>query len=320
MKVLILSPRLDIPFKKAGLQQGSSGISTLRTHWQNFVLNLEAYHHQKGDQVVTLTAPRWTFNFSLVQQYNPDRAYVPHVEQHNFGGDSRCRYYMQTVFPWLFTIDPIGWGGGASFVNEDFVATEDHGKTFAKFQARMSRGDSKFEQPSDTKFEMTERFIFCPLQIPHDETLRWHSNVQVADLADQLCDWSQRSKVPVVFKSHPANPSSLHPIKELVGDRAVWLDEANIHNIMKQAYAVYVINSGTGLEAMTHEVPVVSFGRAEYGNAVIKGNIEDLEKTFESVCLIDRKEMVIKYKQFYNWFINEVCYDSTNLKDFLRLG
>lgn len=319
MRVLILSPRLDIPFKKVGLQRASAEISSIRVHWRNFVKTLEAYHQRKGDQVVVLTGPRWTFNFSLIQKYNPDRAYIPHVERHNFGGDARCLYYMQTVFPWLFTIDPLGWGGGASFVDLEYTCEDDKGKTFQSFQTRMNRGESKFDQPSDANFELDNDFILCPLQIPHDETLLWHSKVQVAELADQLCIWSKRANVPIVFKSHPANPSSLLPVKELVGDRAIWLENANIHNLMKQAYAVYVINSGTGLEAMTHELPVVRFGEAEYNNAVLLGNINDLDKTFDDVCGVDREKMLSRYKIFYNWFVNEICFNSLDINSFSKL-
>ena len=319
MKVLILKPRLDLPFKKFGLEISNRNLPDIRKHWEKFVEVLHAHHVMKGDDVVIVHAPRWSHHHTLVEKYNPDRAYIPHVERHNFKGDERCMYYMQTVIPWLFTIDPVGWGGGASFVGQDYDALEDNGITFARFQRRTKEGGSKFEQPNDHTFQCGEDFVFCPLQIPHDETIKWHSKVKVEELAEKLCHWSETSGVPVVFKSHPVNPSSQEHIRKMVSGRAIWIEKANIHHVMKQAKAVYVVNSGTGMEAMTHEVPVVRFGDAEYNDAVIAGNINDLNATYKKVCQIDAEQMVEKYKKFYNWFVNRICYDVTNRATFMKL-
>ena len=322
MKVLILKPRLDLPFKKFGLEIANKNLPDIRTHWGKFVDTLYAHHKQKGDDVVLVEAQRFQFHKSLVEAYKPDIAYIPHVEKHNFDGGDECRYYMQTVVPWLFTIDKQGWAGGGSFVGEDYnTVADDNGATFAKFQERMKRGESKYEQPNNDSFFCGEEFIFCPLQIPHDETIKWHSVVKMDELVEKLCHWSTTNNHAVVFKSHPMNPKSMEPLKAITKDhrKVMWIDHANIHNVIPKAKAVYVINSGTGMESMCHEVPVVRFGDAEYNDAVIKGNINDLNETYKKVCHIDADKMVDKYKKFYNWFVNKICYDANKIETFMKL-
>ena len=101
---------------------------------------------------------------------------------------------------------------------------------------------------------------------------------------------------------------------------SVWIDhEVNIHSVIKQAKAVYVINSGTGAEAMLHDVPVVRFGLAEYNQAVIEGDIMDLDRTWQKVRNLPEETMKDRYRTFYNWFVNRICYDSTNIGSFLKL-
>lgn len=317
-KILILKPRLDIPFKRFGLQLGGQPLAPIRKHWENFVNTLEQHHRNKGDKVVVVSAPRWQFHHSLVDQYDPDVAYIPHVEKHNFQGGDNCLYYMQTVFPWLFTIDPQGWGGGASFVGNSFEASDDGGETFEWFQKRTERGDSKFDQPSKT-FDMKEDYVLCPIQIPHDETIQWHSNVEMIELVEKLCNWSVSSGVPVVFKGHPINLESMEPIRSVINDRCMYVDNVNIHSMIRKAKAVYVINSGTGMEAMTHGKPVVRFGDAEYNDAVIKGNLQDLDETYRLVTEINQEEMLNTYRKFFNWFTNEVCYNCDDIMTFSKL-
>ena len=109
-----------MPFKKFGLEISNPNLPPIRVWWSKFVDTLKVHHERMGDKVVLIEAQRWMFDVSLVDRYSPDVAYIPHVEKHNFEGGDNCMYYMQTVVPWMFTIDPQGWAGGGSFVGEDF--------------------------------------------------------------------------------------------------------------------------------------------------------------------------------------------------------
>ena len=321
-KVLILKPRLDLPFKRFGLEIRKDSIEPIRVHWQNFVDKLHEYHVMKHDKVVVVEEQRWKFQNSMAQNFFPDITYVPHAEKHNFKGDDTCRYYMQTVFPWLFTVDKEGWGGGASFSKEGYEVEPDENRTFNLFKARAERGESKFHQNSGEFVNKLGDFIFVPLQLPHDETIKWHSKQNVLKWAESIAKWGSRNNVPIVFKNHPINPASLNDTKEVVRSHSnvVWIDhDVNIHSVIKQAKAVYVINSGTGAEAMLHDVPVVRFGLAEYNQAVIEGDIMDLDRTWQKVRNLPEETMKDMYRTFYNWFINRICYDSTNIGSFLKL-
>lgn len=333
MKVLILKPRLDLPFKKFGLEKSNKTLPAIRKPWSNFVDSLEKYHTANGDKVIVVEAPRWQFNKSLVEEYDPRIAYIPHVEKHNFQGGSQCMYYMQTVFPWLFTIDPLGWAGGASHANPEWKLCNstlmydndidyDDGKTFEYLKERALSGGSKFDQPKNSKFDLDEPFIFCPLQIPHDETIKWHSDVSMEHLVDRLCEWSSISGIKVVFKGHPVNPGSMEGIKSIIRHRAIYLTDVSIHEIIPKAQAVCIINSGTGIESMLHEVPIIKFGKADYNGAVVEGsldNMEVLDKIINQAINQNHEEMVLVYKKFMNWFVNYICYDSRDSKNFDKL-
>ena len=323
-RILILKPRLDMPFKKFGLEISNPNLPPIRVWWSKFVDTLKAHHERMGDKVVLIEAQRWMFDVSLVDRYSPDVAYIPHVEKHNFEGGDNCMYYMQTVVPWMFTIDHQGWAGGGSFVGEDFDTDQYADRDiFNQFKERMKRGESKFEQPNDNTFNCAEPFIFCPLQIPHDETIKWHSRVKCDELVESLCAWSDKYDKAVVFKGHPVNPGSMEPLKKIASGRkkVIWVDNANIHHIMSQENleAVYVINSGTGIEAMTHEVPVVRFGNAEYNDAVIRGRVTDLHETYNKIQKIDKKIMVDLYAKFYSWYFGKICYNASDIGTFMKL-
>jgi len=324
MKVLILKPRLDLPFKKLGLGVTNTNLPDIRKPWEEFVNNLKRHHVQNGDKVIVVEAPRWQFNKSLIEAYNPDRAYVPHVEEHNFEGGPKCFYYMQTVIPWLFTVDGQGWAGGGSYLknaNYDDIEYDD-GKTFDFYQNRAKSGDSKFDQPKNTSFDLDEPFVFCPLQLPHDETIKWHSPVSVEHFVDRMCEWSYRSGIKVVFKGHPINKASMEPIKRIIKHRAIYVEDVSIHEIMPKASAVYVINSGTGMEAMLHEVPVVRFGYADYNNAVVRGHLDNMEfmdKAYKEATTQDREDMIYTYKKFYNWFVNKICVTAHDIATYKKV-
>ena len=103
----------------------------------------------------------------IVQFYNPDIAYIPHTDKKNFIGSDVCRYYMQTVFPWLFTVDKEGWGGNASHSKDGWEVAPDEDRTFNLFKERADRGESKFDQPNKEFVNNIGDYIFVPLQLPH---------------------------------------------------------------------------------------------------------------------------------------------------------
>jgi hypothetical protein len=315
LKILICKPRLDISFKHMGPpppKREKLLQPEIRIHWKNFVESLTKYHNDLKDDVVVLEKPCFQFTVEDVDKFGADLVYVPHVEKKYFGGDQRYRYYMQTVFPWLFTIDTEGWTGGASFLKE--LPTEnDNGKTFKEFQKRIETGESKFNQPEYKFVNRMGEYIFVPLQLPHDKTIKFHSRVGVEEMAIRLAEWGDRYNKNIIFKSHPANPGSLVELGSRLSTykNSRFIDnDVNIHSVIAQSKAVYVINSGVGLEAMLHEKPIVRFGDAEYNNTVFKGDLNNLSLAWAHCNRINNKYLKDSYEKFYNWYVNKICYDT----------
>ena len=338
MKVLILKPRLDLPFKQFSAATSDPNLPKIRTYWDKFCTELKASHEHKHDDVFVVEAPRWQFTNKVVNEYSAEVTYVPHTEKERFNGEhlikpatiyKGCMYYMQTVFPELFTIDPVGWGGGASFAKtkpEYVFDTKDD--TFKKYQKRILSNQSKFDQPEPEEFKIehrwhrhrkNEEFIFVPLQLPHDETIKYHSKLSVCEFVRSLCEWSQISTVPIVFKGHPINPASMKPLIEIIKEspaNVTYVENVSIHSIIPKCAAVYLINSGVGIESMLHEKPVVSFGKSEYQNFVQKGNIKDLIQTWDDVLDTDHDVLKENYRKFFNWYIHTICYDCNEINYF----
>lgn len=320
-KNIILKPRLDIIFKK-GLVKRENGIIQpyIRNHWNNFVLKKKA----ELDSVLVFESPKWMFNNTIQNYFSDDcKMYVPHVEKHNWEGNDNTLYYMQTVFPWLFTVDPKGWAGGAEYVDTFKFVDEYADDAFNEMREYTLSGKSKFKQPTEkAKLNIGKSkgnpFIFVPLQLPHDETIKWHSDVGVVEMIQKLCDWSKSTPdaPKILFKIHPANESVFdHTLNGHIDNfkcfsRGFGSDEISIQQIIPEAEAVYVINSGVGQEAMLYDVPVVAFGEADYSPAVIKGKIDDLDFTWDAVLHDDKEKRKSLYRKWYDWFINRVTIDS----------
>lgn len=334
MKVLILKPRLDLPFKKFSAAMSDPNLPEIRTYWDKFCTSLKVAHEKKHDAVFVVEAPRWQFANDIVNEYNADVTYVPHTEKERFHGQHLmkpatiyhgCMYYMQTVFPELFTIDPVGWGGGASFAKTvpEYVSRKDD-DIFKQYQERIKNNESKFDQPKTNirKIEYHhDDFIFVPLQLPHDETIKYHSKLGVCEFVRSLCEWSLESDVPIVFKGHPVNLPSMEPLKEIIeasSARVSYVDDVSIHAVIPKCTAVYLINSGVGMEAMLHEKPVVSFGKSEYQHFVIKGDIKDLSATWADALheSTNKDALLENYKKFFNWYVGTICYNCNDINYF----
>ena len=317
---VILAPRLDIPFKKFSLVRKNSVNEPIRKHWENFIDKKVNQGYYKVE------SPRWMFN-AKVEKYFPNaKILVPHVEQHNWGGSSKTNFYMQTVFPWLFTVDPLGWAGGAQYI-ASFDPEEEYDPTaYRKMQDYIANG-SKFQhlQSKTTDWGTIDKgyYIIVPLQLPHDETIKYHSNFSVEEFVTRICEWviNTEDAPEVVFKGHPVNPASMQPLKEILekfrahGDQRVkdsltYIDQGNFHELVEESIGMFVLNGGSGQEAMLLEKPVVCFGRCDYAPAVIQGNIKDVDGAYNDMVLDDWEERKKMYERWYDWYVNKICVDA----------
>lgn len=321
--VLILFPRLDVPFKDLGpISKERGPIPPIRVHWINALNAIVAEHQRRGDNVVVVERPLWHFDPAHHNKdySHTDIIYVPHREKHSYDlGNKDVRYYMQSVFPWRFYIDSKGFAGGASFypldISDDNPIEFDH-RPFDSLRFYVGSGYSKFEQPQGKIWSGPGEYVLFTCQIPHDITIRDHSNVTVEQALEETCRATKKLGMTLVVKGHPINRASMDPLKSIAAKytNTLWVDDYNIHDVISKARVVVTVNSGTGMEALLHLKPVVTFGRCEYDvctmNADLGGNIESyLQYPWIGETIVERF--------FDKW--TQLTYDTKNPNDFLKL-
>ena len=283
MRVLILAPRLDCMFKEGPVPEVEGPPNDpIRVHWANLVERLTQDHEEKGDTVEILKKPLWQFTPEQVCALKPDLAYIPHKEAHSFPipeiENIDVRYYHQTVFPWRFYIDKEGWAGGASVTGENIMemGTSDH-YHFDQLRKYVLSGGTKFAQPTERKElpnYVPESYVLFPCQIPHDETIKYHSQVSVEEALSLTIKQCRKDKKFLIVKGHPVNPGSMEPLRKICSQQGIlYVDDMSIHQLFERAETVVCVNSGTGMEALLHRKNVITFGDCEYN--VVTRRIED---------------------------------------------
>ena len=77
---------------------------------------------------------------------------------------------------------------------------------FDKLASRITQNISKFKQPSFQSIELPDKFILFPCQLPHDETIRYHSDVSVEKaLSAVILAIKENQSCSLIIKGHPAN-------------------------------------------------------------------------------------------------------------------
>ena len=283
MRVLILVPRLDCMFKEGPVPEVEGPPNDpIRVHWANLVERLTQDHEEKGDTVEILKKPLWQFTPEQVCALKPDLAYIPHKEAHSFPipeiENIDVRYYHQTVFPWRFYIDKEGWAGGASVTGDDIMGmgTSVH-YHFDQLRKYVLSGGTKFAQPAERKElpnYVPESYVLFPCQIPHDETIKYHSQVSVEEALSLTIKQCREDKKFLIVKGHPVNPGSMKPLRKICSQQGIlYVDDMSIHQLFERAETVVCVNSGTGMEALLHRKNVITFGDCEYN--VVTRRIED---------------------------------------------
>ena len=319
-KVAILFPRLDVTFKEGPVPEARGPIAPIRVHWQNVGDRILQAHRKKGDWVQYIEKPLWQFTPEFVESLDADIVYIPHKSTDTFPVKGKeVRYYMQSVFPFQFYIDSKGFAGGASRYpfDVDWHREIPPRSFYTEMLVRALLGESKFEQPpiSEITIKSDAPYVLFLCQIPHDETIKYHSDVSVWDALKYTLEATKELNIPLVVKGHPVNPGSMAPLHSLckLYKHVYWFDNINIHDLIPKAHAVVVVNSGTGMETLLHKRPIVTFGRCEYdcvSNKATADNIVDILRS----PVFNEKEVRAFFESWYEW-----TYDTRSGKSFERL-
>ena len=280
MRVDIWMPRLDVAFKKGPVPEARGPVAPIRVHWIKFLESLRDRHAKLGHEVRVIEVPLWQITTDFVQDTSQmaDRIYIPHKMRENWWLDERVHYYTQMVIPNIFSIDNKGWCATASSYPIRPDGDADSG-VYEMLRARIKGNISKFDQPAHKQTDLEPGYVFFPCQLPHDETIKYHSDVEVADALRGTMEWvrnynslvSEIEKRHIVIKGHPVNPGAMVTLRQVYSDmlpemngRAHWVDDMSIHQLIDNAKVVVTVNSGVGLEAILHGKSVFTFGRADY--------------------------------------------------------
>lgn len=322
MKVLLLAPRLDLSFKHnpaiKKLPDKKPTKMPIRQHWDRFIANVvNEYQTRSNVQLVVEELPLWQFNQKIIDSHSPDIVFVPHKEAHNFPVKGASPYYyMQTTIPYLFSVDNKGWAGGASVYPYNNLFTDKvNDNIFLELKQRIHNNQSKFDQPKQKELNLPKDYVLFACQITYDETIKWHSNVSVGKSLIKVCKATERLGIPLVVKGHPVNPDNMIGLKDSIKNykHVIWLLEANIHQLIENSRCVVVVNSGVGLEALLHEKPVVTFGRAEYDCVTNHASYDNIDHVLQNT-IYNRDNVIKFFDTWYNW-----CYDNNNLDSFKKL-
>lgn len=304
MNILFLYPRLDCSFKPGPVPANPGPPNhPIRLHWQRFIEGTVAKLRSEGHKVDVIHRPLWQMTYDIIRPLAEkyDVVYVPHKEKAVYPIDNAL-YYMQTVFPRYFTVDPIGWGAHLSYLPLDLDG--EHENIFDSLRSEQERNVSKFAQPQK-ELDIEAGFVLFVCQIPHDETIQYHSRVSVPDALTMTLKWAREIGKRVVVKGHPVNPASMAQLRQITDDYGqTYVDDVSILSCLKKAESVFLVNSGVGFEAILQGKPVFQFGESEYGQVVNKITDDNIVYNLD----VDMN----KYRRFINTFFARAI-DSSKL-------
>lgn len=325
-KALIFWPRLDCTFKEGPCGSHEIPIGDLpvvRQWWHQFLSMLAGDLVAMKYEVHIIKKPLWQMKPEDADEYKPDFTYVPHRLPEHFPLPEAYgpRYYMQTVLPWLFSISPHGWGARLEPEIRGLIDRTDlpHSDALKIIRQYQVLGFSKFPQAPSRPYPKKDYALFV-CQLPHDDTIKYFSDVSVFEALERTSDLARAADVPLIVKGHIANPASQRQLLDFAKalGHTTHLDEWNIIDLMRNARAVFSVNSGTTIEAMAMGKLVFRYGEAEYNMVVPKVpqpmDGQAYQHAIHQLLRHDHtSDLSIAYKKWLDtWY--KVCYDASNAR------
>lgn len=325
-RVGIYLPRLDLPWKQSAMAKGGPAPQTpdaveLRLWWKRFTMALSLALTRYNIEPVLVEIPAWDITPQRVDEDDFDLAFIPHRCHLDFEkGSTPVMFYMQEYFRHVFVADPQGWSAASSKypINARQLPPAVLGG-WDDYRARFAAGqlDSKFEQrPSVAREALVASgdiparpFAFFPLQIPHDQSLLYFSDVEEAAALEAVVAWSRREGIPLVLKGHPANMRSMAEFMRLYQGEGIYWSNAHVHDLLKYAKGVITLNSGVGFEAIVAGRPLVTLARAEYDAASHRATLDTIASAWKAATTEDEDQRLSRYARFTDWFLCRYAID-----------
>ncbi|MCQ9378573.1 hypothetical protein [Methyloversatilis sp. XJ19-49] len=325
-KVAIFQPRFDLPWKtideSSVIPKLKDDVVDLRLRWKEFSIHLANALERRGVRTAIHELPAAEIQPALIDRMGYELAFVPHRCHLDFkAGGTKVLFYMQEYFRWVFVVDGEGWSAASSIypIDAGALPVQQQAGGFDEYRARLKAGklQSKFGQHkrvSSLQLRTSREvplggYVFFPLQIPHDQSIRYFSDFAETEVVEAVLEWSRRSGVPVVFKPHPVSQKLMKPFAEMVAAAGGFWSTAHVHDLIANSTAVFTINSGVGFEALLHVKPVLTFGRAEYDCVTVHATPDTLDEAWAACTGIQAGELERRYRGFVDWFLGEHSID-----------
>lgn len=306
--LVIVSPRQDVGTKRP-LSDNSPSVRAKRLtkpsriYWRFAARLMMQQALEHGLVARTLVVPQWEITSDLVARLAPRRLLLPHLVRSQLSAPG-AGYYMQELMPSLFTVDEQGWGASSSSYGRiDWRDKEATAKTWRYIKEARAAKATKAPQrngPAPSSFD-----VLAILQVPGDDALSLHSDVSLTAFIEAVATFAQAEGVRVLFKKHPLDQTAECDvlIRPLLSENIALTDGGHVHDLIKRANAVIVINSGVGFEAMLYGKPVLTFGRAVYDTATRPVTAATLAASYHDEIARSPKERQQAYASFIDWFV-----------------
>ncbi len=328
-QVGIFLPRLDLPWKRSGLDRDgrpqalAEDTIEVRLWWKRFAMAAANELGRMDVDVRVLELPAWEITPDRVDAEGLDLALVAHRGQDDFSGHrTPTWFFMQEFFRSVFVLDPTGWGAASSVYPVDaselpaavLGAWDDYREAF--LQGRLQ---SKFGQMGRATLANLvargelpdEAYIFVPIQVPDDRSITDFSDVGMAEVLQAALALARDERCRLVVKSHPANRASTAALKAVVDDPLVHWTQAHVHDVLLHARGVVTINSGVGFEALIANVPLVCLGRSEYDSTAHAATLATLPQAWKRAIAEPEAVRERRYARFVDWFLARHAVDLT---------
>jgi UDP-N-acetylglucosamine:LPS N-acetylglucosamine transferase len=260
--------------------------------------------------------PRWQLNWRhcVPKSFGPVISY--HTKNDNNAKQNHL-HIQESPFAGYCSVDTQGFAGFSSIAT-DFKKIEDSlkGVSFDSMERNLQELDnlfiknniSKYTQPEKNLTQLPPKYVFLPLQIQTDivAPLAWINGI---DLLNEVAEFFKNSSTKVVVKRHPycGSISVQKNLERLEHNGLIIVSNDSIHRLIKGAEAVFLVNSGVGVEALIHKKAVVACGRCDYAYAATTVKTKQELQNILKSGPVANIEKTIKFLYFYkNEYLTDV--------------
>ncbi len=331
----IILPRLDLPWKLVDpttpVPRVKDDVVALRLYWKQFAVLLANALEKMDVRVQVHEFPASRITPEHIDSLGHRLVFVPHRCALDFGVTrTSVLFFMQEYFRWVFVVDVMGWSASSSAYPFDINSMKPkRSGVFQEYRRRLAAGEltSKFNQQSRrSRWSLIRsrdipfgRYVFFPLQIPTDQSIRYFSDYSEEEVVTAVIHWSKQSGVPVVFKPHPVSQKAMAGFEQQVRAAGCFWSTAHVHDLVTHSIAVFTVNSGVGFEALFHVKPVVTFGRAEYDCVTEKSTPQSINKAWNACLQLQRVDLEKKYARFVDGFLTSYAVDLSSTASSYKL-